>query len=280
MGQAKIKRFSAFRQELITEWEAENCVNFAIALARETGWLLHVDWWIPSTDPGEDVPFDRFKPLRVYVADNSENVFDVRGVFSIFDFNGRIIYDLAKRFGNGTVRTRFYSEEKLFTLPLGSPPEAVKIERALASIRANTHYLAKITSRLANSIPAHLAAPFAYGRCAPFAQALHEVTGLMPAALLAVRFAPAFEGTKRGATGYFHSVVLHDDGMAEDCWGKASLAEIAGRFGVVEFQVSRDEQQVVTATLKRNSADLYQQALQEARDMIKAYRPSTGFAPA
>lgn len=280
MGQAKIKRLSAFQQELITEWEAENCVNFAIALARETGWLLHVDWWVPSTDPDQDVPFDRFKPLRVYVADNSENVFDVRGVFSIFDFNSHTIYSLAKRFGNGAVRTRFYSEAKLFTLPIGSTPDAIKIERALASIRANKHYLAKIPARLPNSIPAHLAAPFAYGRCAAFAQALHEVTGLTPAALLAVRFAPAFEGTKRGSTGYFHSVVLHDDGMAEDCWGKASLVEIAGRFGVVEFQVSRDEQRVVTATLNRNSPERYQQALQEARDVIKAYRPSTDYSPA
>ncbi len=279
MGQAKIKRLSAFRQELITEWEAENCVNFAIALARETGWLLHVDWWVPSTDPDEDVPFDSFKPLRVYVADNSENVFDVRGVLSIFDFNSRTIYSLAKRLGNGAVRTRFYSEAKLFTLPVGSPPDAIKIERALATIRANTHYLSKIPPRHPNSIPAHLAAPFAYGRCAPFAQALHEITGLTPAALLAVRFAPAFEGTKRGATGYFHSVVLHDDGMAEDCWGKAPLADIAGRFGVVEYQVSRDEQRVVTANLKKNSPERYQQALQEARDVIKAYRPSAGFAP-
>ncbi len=53
MGEAKIKQRAAFAPKLIEEWEAENCVNFAVALARLTGWLLHVDWW--STSPeGQD----------------------------------------------------------------------------------------------------------------------------------------------------------------------------------------------------------------------------------
>jgi hypothetical protein len=274
MGQARIKQRASFQQDLITEWEGDGCVNFAIALARDTSWLLHVVWWVPSTNPDEDVSFEKFKPLRVYVADNSDNIFDARGIFSIVEFNNRIIRNLADRYGSGAVRTRFYSEKKLFTLPLASLPDEAKIERALATIRANEHYLARISSRPRNSIPAHLAAPFGFGRCAAFAQALHEITGLTPVALLAIRFAPAFEGTRRGATGYFHSVVLHDDGIAEDCWGKATLGEIADRFGVLEYQVSGDEQRVVTTTLSRNSPDLYQQALQEARGLIKTYRPS------
>jgi hypothetical protein len=45
MGQAKINRSENFPIQLIEEWEADDCVNFAVALARITGWLLHVDWW-------------------------------------------------------------------------------------------------------------------------------------------------------------------------------------------------------------------------------------------
>lgn len=34
MGQAKIKQRAAFAAHSIEEWEAEDCVNFAVALAR------------------------------------------------------------------------------------------------------------------------------------------------------------------------------------------------------------------------------------------------------
>jgi hypothetical protein len=241
-------------------------------LARETGWLLHVDWWVPTVDPDAEVPLDTFKPLRVYVGDNHDRIFDVRGVRSIFDFNNRTIRDLAIRLGNGGVRSRFYGEEKLKALPLKIQPDEGKIGRALEAIRANAHYLANITPRSASAIPSHLAAPFAYGRCALFAEALHEVTGCESVALLAARFAPMFEGTKRNASGYVHSVVLHEEGIAEDCWGKAPLAEIAGRFGVVEFRTSRAEQTKVIKTLRSNSPDLYEPILEEARDLIRRYR--------
>lgn len=43
MGQSKIKQREGFPPKLIEEWEADDCVNFAVALARLTGWLLHVD---------------------------------------------------------------------------------------------------------------------------------------------------------------------------------------------------------------------------------------------
>jgi hypothetical protein len=272
MGQAKLKQRLAFAPQLIAEWEAEDCVNFAVALARETRWLLHVDWWTPSTNPEQDVPIEKFKPLRVYVADNHDKIFDVRGVRSITDFNNRTIRELASRFGTGGVRTRFYGEADLSSLPLRVRPEEAKVQLALTNIRANSHYLATIEVRSPTGIPAHLAAPFAYGRCAAFAQALHEETGLESVAMLAIRFASTYEGTSRGATGYIHSVVLHEDGMAEDCWGKASLTEIAGRFGATEFRTSGKEQQAVAETLRRNSPDLYAAALQEARDLIRAYR--------
>jgi hypothetical protein len=272
MGQAKLKRRAAFASPLVAEWESEDCVNFAIALARETGWLLHVDWWVPTADPDLEVPLDKFKPLRVYVGDNHDRIFDVRGIRSISDFIHRTIRDLAIRQGNGGVRTRFYAEEKLKALPLKIQPDENKIVRATEAIRANADYLANITPRPAGAIPSHLAAPFAYGRCALFAEALHEVTGCDSVALLAVRFAAMFEGTRRDASGYVHSVVLHGAGIAEDCWGKAPLAEIAGRFGVVEFRTSRAEQERVVESLRNNSPELYDPILQDARELIRQYR--------
>lgn len=59
MGQAKIKQRTAFRSQLVENWEADDCVNFAVALARLTGWLIHVDWWSTSTEHKEDIPLGK-----------------------------------------------------------------------------------------------------------------------------------------------------------------------------------------------------------------------------
>lgn len=275
MGQAKIKLRAAFRPELIDAWQADDCVNFAVALARLTGWLLHVDWWVPSTDYRTEIPIEEFKPLRVYVADNHDCVFDALGVKTITNFNQGTIGPLARKLGSGGVRTRFYDEARLSMLPLRSPPDEAKIAHATEAIKGNAYFFAAIPSRLPPFIPAYQAAKFTYGRCAAFAEAMQEVTGLVPTALLAVRFAPQFEGTHRSSSGYFHSVVLHPDGLAEDSWGKAPLEEIARRFGAVEFTINNDEHHAVVNNLKRNSADLYEAARQEAIALVQQYRSAT-----
>lgn len=275
MGQAKTKQLAAFKPELIEMWEAEDCVNFAVALARLTGWLLHVDWWSPSTDYRAEIPIEQLKPLRVYIADNHDRIFDVRGVKTIINFNEGTIGRLARRHGTGGVRTRFYDEAALSTLPLRIQPEEAKVIQASEAIKGNALFLAAIPARQPPFIPAHQAAQFTYGRCAAFAEAMRELTGLRPTALLAIRFAPEFEGTRRSATGYFHSVVLHTDGSAEDSWGKASLQEIASRFGAIEFTTSDDEHRIVVSNLKSNTADLYDEALQEATALVRQYRLST-----
>lgn len=274
MGQAKIKQRAAFAPELIGAWEADDCVNFAVALARLTGWLLHVDWWSTSTEHREDMPVEQLKPLRVYVADNRDGVFDVRGNRSIVEFNERVIVNLARRIGsgNGGVYTRFYGEAELAALPLRSQPDEAKIAAAILAIQAKPHYLASIPARMPPCLPAYQAARFTYGRCAAYAEAMQELTGLQPVAMLAIRFAPLFEGTRRSETGYFHSVVLHPDGMAEDSWGKATLAEIASRFGVIEFKTSSSEHQAVIAKIQASSADRYDSALQDARALIRQHR--------
>jgi hypothetical protein len=76
-----------------------------------------------------------------------------------------------------------------------------------------------------------LGSQHSYGHCAAFAEAMHELTGLQPAALLAVQFSPLFEGTRRTESGFFHSVVLHPHGTGGDGWGKAPVEAIASRFG-------------------------------------------------
>lgn len=274
MGQAKNKQRTVFSADLIEEWESDDCVNFAVALARLTGWLLHVDWWSTSTEQRRDIPLDELTPLRVYAADNDDRIFDVRGVRSIVDFNERVLSKViqGKGFRVGGVCTRFYGEAKLSSLPLRSQPDEAKIARATEAIRANPSYLALVPVRTPPYIPADKAAEFTFGYCAAYAEAMRELTGLQPAALLAIRFLPQFEGTQHGENGYFHSVVLHQDGSAEDVWGRGSAEEIARRFGVIEFKVSSEEHRRIIEKIRQSTAERYEAVLTDAKNLIKAHR--------
>lgn len=274
MGQAKAKQHDGFEAQLVEEWEADDCVNFAIALARITGWLLHVDWWSTSATYPDDVPVGQLKPLRVYVADNHDRIFDVRGIKTIVDFNERTISKIARKAAtsSGGVLTRFYSEEKLRSLPLRSMPNEVKIARATESINAHRRFLASIPDRPQPRIPAPDAARYTFGRCAVYAEAMRELTGLEPVALLATRFSPLFEGTRRADDGYFHSVVMHSNGMAEDAWGKASIENIAGRFGALGCQISRNVHRQVVENLQRTSAEIYDVEYAKALEIIRTHR--------
>lgn len=273
MGQAKIKQRMVFAPKLIEEWESSDCVNFSVALSRLTGWLLHVDWWSSSASHEENISVERLIPLRVYVADNHDKIFDVRGVKSLQDFTQGTIAKIARDIatGRGGVYTRYYDEKKLATLPLRVQPDELSIARANAEILANPHFLGAIPLRTAPYIPAYPSAQFTFGRCAAFAEAMKELTGLQPVALLVKRFSQAYAGTKRSENGYIHSVVLHADGMAEDSWGKATLSEIASRFGAVEFITSAQEHRNVVDSLKKNSHDIYESARQYAIDLIQAH---------
>lgn len=272
MGQAKLKQRIAFAPEFVEQWESEDCVNFAAALARITGWLLHVDWWVPSQDPDNIIPLEQCEPLRVYVADNGSGVFDVRGIRSVNDFNVRTIRPLAMRYGAGGIRTRYYSESRLESLPLRFRPDPTRIERAVKAIEANTAYLNLVPKRTHPHIPAADAADYSFGLCAVFAEALCEQTGLEAVALLAVRFKSGWEGLKCSSDGFFHSLVVHSDGMGEDCWGKARVDDIADRYGVAEFRVSRDAHARVVSNLQRTSPELYQAEFAKAEKLIQAYR--------
>lgn len=274
MGQAKIKQREGFAQKLIDEWEADDCVNFAVALARLTGWLLHVDWWSTSATRREDVSEDELKPLRVYVADNRDGIFDVRGVKTIVDFHHSTIVKLAKKIATsqGAIRTRFYSEAKLSTLPLRSALDEIKIAHAMEAIKGNSVYYNTIPVRPQSRIPVHDAARYTFGRCVAYAEAMHELLGLQPVALLGRRFAPMYEDSNRSEDGYFHSIVVHADGIGEDAWGKAPIEDIAGRFGAIEFEISNDVHRQVVQNYHRTSRDIYEDELKVARDLISQYR--------
>lgn len=264
MGQAKLKQRAAFAPALVDEWESEDCVNFAVALARVTDWLLQVDWWVPSLDPDNNVGLEDCKPLRLYVADNNDRVFDVRGHRTVDEFNARTIRPMAVRHGMGGVRTRYYPESMLASLPLRCAPDRVKVDSAARAIQANAAYLNPIPKRAAPCVPAAEAADFIYGRCSAYAQVLSELTGLEPVALMAIRFKPGMSGSDTGSDGYVHSLVLHADGTGEDSWGKADISQIAERFGVTQFRLSRETHHRVVANLQRNSRDGYHAALAKA----------------
>jgi hypothetical protein len=274
MGEAKRKQRMAFPSHLIAEWEKDDCVNFAIALARISGWLLHVDWMTSSTRHDDEDSEQDMILLRVYVADNADNIFDVRGVKKLFDFvNGTVkpLIRIKEPKSACGVRTRFYSEERLLSLPLRFKPDEEKISAATTAIQENIHFLNAIPVRRKPCIPAANAAKFSFGRCQPFAQALAELKGLRAAGLLAIRFDPMFDGTQRSSSGFFHSIALHADGDGEDSWGKASIQEIANRFGVVEFRVCENEHAQVINNLRANSADRYNEAYEEAKELINTH---------
>jgi len=275
MGQARTRKLAAFSEELTAAWESEQCVNFAVALARLTGWLIHVDWWVPSMNPDEDIPIERFRPLRVYVGDNAEKVFDVRGLRDFVSFTQRTVMPIGTPYGNGALRTRYYDEAGLTKVPLLVQPTEAKIAIATAAIQANQIFLAGIQPRPPSSIPSYLAAKFSLGWCIPFAEALRSVTGLVPAALYAVRYAPYSGGTsgdRRTGDGYFHTVLLHPVRKGEDSWGVASIKEIAERFSVLDYEINTEVHESMVGRLKRNSPENFGIAYTEAERVIKMYR--------
>jgi len=274
MGQAKMKQRDAFAQSLVEEWESRDCIDFAFALARMTNWLLHVDWWTPSiTGKPPEGKEDGFIPLRVYVADNKDLIFDPRGVMPIFDFAERIVIKQvrARAQSNGGVLTRFYGEEKFASLPVRFQPDENRIAEAIVQIQKYPTYLSRIPERSGAQIPAHHAARFSFGRCAVFAEALREHAKLQPTALLAVRILPGWKGTEMNERGYFHSVVLHRNGMAQDSWGIAPLHDIALRFGVSEFITDADEHRSVVSRLQTNSPEAYAESYSDAMTLLKTH---------
>lgn len=259
MGNKVSKLVNGFSDTLVKDWENSDGVNFAIALARITDWLLHVDWWSPY----DDAPLHEMRSLRVYVGIDENIVFDFQGKKRIQAFTEYVIMPIAEKRAykrHGGILTRYYSEATLKTLPLRIRANEAYIKKAEIEILKNKAFIEKIPQRLNPRVPADRAAQFSFGWCAPFAAALEKVKGLTAVGIVAVKYSADQSNTP----GYFHSVVLHPDGGVEDSWGKQPLQRVLDRFGVVEYILSRDEHLEKNARLMKNSPEKYADAYKEA----------------
>lgn len=263
----KTKVSKEFPEYIIQNWEASDGVNFAIALARITGWILQVDWWSPSDN--EEI-VDNMKPLRVYVCNNSNQIYDIKGKQTITTFIDRIIMPLAQKRGScyGGIVSRFYSERELFNLPLRIKPNEAKIQEVQKNICNNTDYLEKIPLRDEPKVPAHIAAKFTFGYCNPFAEALRDLKGYKPIAIIAKEYNEQFELSN---LGYAHSFVLDKDDNAMDIWGIDSVENIIQRFGITRYELDESAHLQVNQTLKRNSQEKYNEVYEESVAIIKEY---------
>ncbi|TXH35598.1 MAG: hypothetical protein E6Q98_14985 [Rhodospirillaceae bacterium] len=277
MGASKRKKAAGFPEEAIVAWEARDCVDFAVALARETGWLLHVDWCAPasgSTPP--KISEAEMVPLRVYVGDDRDRIFDPRGTRSIVEFSTSIIGKLARdrrppNVQSYGVSTRTYDEAKLANMPLRFPFNEQLVSDAAAAIRGNQAFLGAIPQRAEPRLPAKIAADFSWGNCVIYAQAMEDITGLEATALCADQIHPNWSAANIGADGYVHSLIVRPDGMGEDSWGRQPIAYIAARFGVTAWHFERPLHLKIVDRLKRNSPVLWQERYDLAASFIRKF---------
>lgn len=263
----KTNIINQFSNPAIQEWETDDGVNFAIALARITGWLLYVDWLKLTVDE-QDV--DKMKSLRVYVSNNTNQIYDFTGIYKLEDFVNNVTEPLVKERGANYKggSTRYYGESKLFTLPLRVKPDEVKIKAAYELIIDNTDYLDNIPKRQEPCVPAHIAAKFTFGQCNPFATALYDLKGYKPIALIAKEYNKRFDLSK---LGYVHSFAFDRDGNATDIWGKDTIENMAKRFELTKYELDETEHFKVSQTLKRNCPNEYNEIYEESVAIINEY---------
>lgn len=252
-----------FPEILLKQWENNDGVDFAIALARLTGWMLQVDWLAA----GEHDEIENMIPVRVYVETNRDVVFDFTGKKSIMAFNKYVIMPIAmKRIKNGVqnIATRCYTEDALRELPLRVRSSNYGIERATTAILANLDYLALIPKRQNPHISGHDASQFSHGNCVPFAEAIHDLTGL-PAVGIEV-FKYADECGSR--LGFCHALIFHPDGNVEDAWGIQPLSVILERFYITDYQMSPEIFLEAKERQRKEYSDRYNKAYAKARNLL------------
>lgn len=253
-----------FDNELIVEWENDDGVNFAIALARITGWLLHVDWFGKTQD---DLPED-MKSLRIYVGTDANIAIDFNGIHNLQEFYDTTIIPIVMKraSGQGGVVTRYYSEDDIKMLPLRIKADENKIKIAKSAILNNLNFLEQIPKRLNPKIPAHLAGNFSFGWCVVFAHAKQDLEKLPAMSIIVTRFTEEFA---LGELGYCHTINIHPDGEAEDVWGKQPLANILARYGIDQYFLSTEDHMENTKKLTKSSPEKYSFAYNLAVDLIK-----------
>lgn len=267
MNKKQQKKTSFFPKDQLRAWEDSDGVNYAIALARITGWLLHVDW-LRNSDT-EEHP-QKMKSLRVYVGDNADRIYDVSGNYRVASFMNNIVLPLRKKRGNpsGGILNVFYSEEKILQMPLRVLPDLKRVFHAETLMRSNDEFLKTVTIRKAPYVPAYQAAKFTFGYCAIFSTALKDILSIPSTAIIALKYNKLFAVSK---LGYVHSFNIHSDGKAEDVWGIQTVEQIVARFGIDEYILSESDHTIVNEGLKKNSPEKYQQIYDEAICIIRKY---------
>jgi hypothetical protein len=253
-----------FSDSLLKKWENSDGVNFALALARLTGWAINVNWYTSDQFAKETDMI----PLRVHVETDQNIIFDFTGKKSINAFNQYTLAPIAQRRvreGKGGIVNRHYSEEKIWSLPIRIRPSELEVVSALEAISENSAFLDQIPKRLNPQVPAHIACEFTFGRCAPYAEALSEVKGLPSVAIIAEKYSEMFGLSK---LGYCHSVVMHPDGEAEDAWGKQPLQSILNRYGVVKFRFDQGLQKKIIQDAKNESMEQYEHIYNRAKSYV------------
>ncbi len=257
-----------FPEYLVQNWEACDGVNFAIALARITNWILHVEWWTYKDGSESE---NEMKPLRVYVGNNSNHIYDFRGKQTINSFSNNIIQPLIKKRrinSSGGVATKCYSEEELLNLPLRIKPSETRILEAQKFINENLSFLNDIPKRVEPKVPAHIGARYTFGLCNPFAEALKNLKGYKAIGIIAKEYTLQFSRSK---LGYAHSIALDDDGNAIDIWGIDKIENIVQRFGIKEYELDESEHSRVNLTLKQNSPENYKKYYEESVSIINEF---------
>jgi len=263
----KKRNVEQFPEYLIQQWEANDCVNFGIALSRITGWILHVDWWSPTEKYEKE---ENMKPLRVYVGNNSNQIYDLRGKFTIDSFTTNIIMPILKKRGGttGRISSRYYDEKMIFELPLRIKPNEIKILEACDFINKNKLFLDKIPKRVEPRVPAYIASRFTFGKCNAFAAALSDLKGFKATEIIAKKYNPIIANNK---LGYVHSFVLDQDNNAIDVWGKDTIENIAKRFEVEVFELNESEHMTRNQLLKNEYPDRYEELYNESVRIINEY---------
>lgn len=256
---------TGFSPALIRTWKADDGVNFAIALAELSNWLLHITWLTPR----ENSDLSEMKPLWVHVEDDCNYVYDFESGRKIIDaFYKYYVSPIAQKrypklINTWSFQTKYYSPEEVFNLPLRVKPTKEKVEIAKSHILNNKSFLNRIPKRI-NSIPAHIAANYSFGKCILFAKALEMQTGKKAVALI--------NKENQSYKPSCHSVILHDEKTAEDSWGIQSLEHISDRYGFVNYEISENfVNELVKQAISGNSNE-YEKQLNDAISIIQQHR--------
>ena len=103
-----------------------------------------------------------------------------------------------------------------------------------------------------------------------FAQALSERLGVPAVGMKAISFTPGFRTGSMAARpcGFVHSAVLHDDGTAQDAWGRLGVQRLLDRHRVEQAAFCADSHREQVDMVMRLDADRFVSALENAKSLV------------